>query len=402
MFHKMPINNETTFIKEKTAIPPGAGTPVVVAMSGGVDSSVAAALLHEHGYRVIGITLNLWDYDSSGGNLNYNSGCCSIDTIGDARAVCHKLGVPHYVLNLRDEFNAAVQENFIAEYFIGRTPNPCVRCNTYIKWGALLHRVEDLGAEFLATGHYCQIRFDAGSGRWQLLRAVDHNKDQSYALWGVKQAALARTYFPLGGLRKPETRMLARDLGLKTSEKPESFEICFIPDNDYRRYLRHRAPERVEAMRDGDFVNNDGSVLGQHQGAAFYTVGQRKKLGLAAGKPVFVTNIDAATNTITIGSQDDLLQRTFDANSVNWISEYCPADGRKIFCKIRYRDPGAPATLWHAEESKARVRFDEPQRAITPGQSTVFYDGDVVIGGGVIDSVAASEEELLTSEVTVD
>lgn len=396
----MPLNNETAFIKEKTAIPPGAGTPVVVAMSGGVDSSVAAALLHEHGYRVIGITLNLWDYDSSGGNLNYNSGCCSIDTIGDARAVCHKLGVPHYVLNLRDEFNAAVQENFIAEYFIGRTPNPCVRCNTYIKWGALLQRVEDLGAGFLATGHYCRIRLDADSNRWQLLRAVDQNKDQSYALWGVKQAALARTLFPLGGLRKPETRMLARDLGLKTSEKPESFEICFIPDNDYRRYLRHRAPERVEAMCNGEFVDMEGNALGQHQGAAFYTVGQRKKLGLAAGRPVFVTNIDATTNTITIGSHGDLLQQRFTAASVNWISEFRPPDGRKMTCKIRYRDPGAPATLWNAEESVVRVKFDEPQRAITPGQSAVFYDGDIVIGGGVIDCVVTTQEESLASDMT--
>ncbi len=373
----------------KFQIAPGAGATAVVAMSGGVDSSVAAALLHEHGYRVIGITLNLWDYHASGGNVNFESGCCSIDTMADARAVCHKLGVPHYVSDFREIFDRSVQQNFIAEYFSGRTPNPCVRCNTFIKWGAMLQQAEDLGADFLATGHYGRVFLNDRAGRWELWRAVDQNKDQSYALWGVRQAALARTLFPLGELTKPEVRALARDLGLKTAEKKESQEICFIPDNDYRRYLRERAPEQVEAVGAGEFVDTEGNIMGAHQGISFYTVGQRKGLGLAVGHPIFITQIDAETNTITLGSNEDLLQREFIATSVNWISEHQSTDGRAVTCKIRYRDPGASARLYDAEEHCVRVVFDEPQRAITPGQSAVFYDGERVIGGGVIDHILA-------------
>jgi tRNA-specific 2-thiouridylase len=369
-------------------IAPGAGATVVVAMSGGVDSSVAAALLHEHGYRVIGITLNLWDYHASGGNVNLESGCCSIDTMADARAVCHKLGVPHYVSDFREIFERSVQQNFISEYFSGRTPNPCVRCNSFIKWGAMLQQAKEIGAEFFATGHYGRVCRNERTGRWELWRAVDQNKDQSYALWGVRQEALARTIFPLGAFTKPEVREIARRLGLKTAEKKESQEICFIPDNDYRRYLRERVPAQVEAMGAGEFVDTEGNLLGTHEGIPFYTVGQRKGLGLAVGRPIFITQIDAGTNTITLGSNEDLLQHEFLATSVNWIAEHLPAQGRAVTCKIRYRDPGAQARLYDAEEHRVRVLFDEPQRAITPGQSAVFYAGDRVIGGGVIDRVS--------------
>jgi tRNA-specific 2-thiouridylase len=371
----------------KAKLPPGAGETIVVAMSGGVDSSVAAALLHEHGYRVIGITLNLWDYHASGGNVNLESGCCSIDTMADARAVCHKLGVPHYVSDFREIFDRSVQQNFIDEYFTGRTPNPCVRCNTFIKWGALLQQTQDIGGSFMATGHYARMRFNSTTNRWELRRAVDSQKDQSYALWGVRQEALARTIFPLGELTKPEVREIARSLGLKTAEKKESQEICFIPDNDYRRYLRERAPEALAEIGAGDFVDVEGNHVGTHQGFPFYTIGQRKGLGLALGRPIFISAINPDANTIVVGDDDDLRQSDFLASSVNWGAQYCPPDGTAISCKIRYRDSGAPAILLDAEAHHVRVHFDTPQRAITPGQSAVFYDGEVVVGGGVIERI---------------
>ncbi|MDZ7288892.1 MAG: tRNA 2-thiouridine(34) synthase MnmA [candidate division KSB1 bacterium] len=380
------MNRDSELIKKANLVP-GAGATVVVAMSGGVDSSVAAALLHEYGYRVIGVTLNLWDYHASGGNVNLESGCCSIDTMADARAVCHKLGVPHYVSDFREIFDRSVQQNFIDEYFAGRTPNPCVRCNTYIKWGALLQQAKDIGASFLATGHYARVRFNAATNRWELWRAVDAHKDQSYALWGVRQEALAHTVFPLGELTKPEVREIARGLGLKTAEKKESQEICFIPDNDYRRYLREHAREAVAETVPGDFVDVNGNRIGTHQGFPFYTIGQRKGLGLAVGRPIFVTAIDAETNTIVVGDDAHLRQSDFVVSSVNWGSYYCPPDGTAVSCKIRYRDPGTPAILLQAEPHRARVHFESPQRAITPGQSAVFYDGEVVVGGGVIDRV---------------
>lgn len=376
-----------TKLLNKVGLAPGAGETVVVAMSGGVDSSVAAALLHEQGYRVVGITLNLWDYHASGGNVNLESGCCSIDTMADARAVCHKLGVPHYVSDFREIFERSVQQNFIDEYFTGRTPNPCVRCNTFVKWGALLQQTEDIGASFLATGHYGRTRFNAITKRWELMRAVDEQKDQSYALWGVRQEALARTIFPLGELTKPEVREIARRLDLKTAEKKESQEICFIPDNDYRRYLRERAPETVAEIGAGDFVDVEGNRVGAHQGFPFYTVGQRKGLGLALGRPIFITAIDADTNTIIVGDDENLRHSDFIASSVNWGALHCPSEGTAVSCKIRYRDPGTPAILLEAEPHHVRVHFDSPQRAITPGQSAVFYAGDVVVGGGVIERV---------------
>jgi len=380
----MNLNSE---LLHRANISPGAGETIVVAMSGGVDSSVAAALLHEHGYRVVGITLNLWDYHASGGNVNLESGCCSIDTMADARAVCHRLGVPHYVSDFREIFDRSVQQNFIDEYFTGRTPNPCVRCNTFIKWGALLQQTQDIGGDFMATGHYARTRFNATTNRWELLRAVDSQKDQSYALWGVRQEALARTIFPLGELAKPEVREIARSLGLKTAEKRESQEICFIPDNDYRRYLRERSPEAAAEIGAGEVVDVDGNSIGTHQGFPFYTIGQRKGLGLAVGRPIFIAAINADTNTIVVGDDDDLRHRDFVVSSVNWGSHFCPRNGMAVSCKIRYRDSGASAILSEAEPHRVLVHFDSPQRAITPGQSAVFYDGEVVVGGGVIDKI---------------
>jgi len=359
---------------------------VVVAMSGGVDSSVAAALLHERGYRVIGVTMNLWDYERVGGNINRDSGCCSIDTMDDARAVCHKLGVPHYVVNFREQFEAAVTDNFISEYMEGRTPNPCVRCNTYIKWGVLIQKAEELGADKIATGHYARVTYDDASGRYILKRGKDAKKDQSYALWGIRQFGLARTLFPVGEFIKDEIRQIARRLGLRTAEKPESQEICFIPDNDYTRYLRMKRPEIETQLREGEIVDQSGNRLGSHAGFPFYTIGQRKGLGISAPQPVYVTEIDAGNNRIVVGSNDDLRHAGLIADNVNWIAVEKLEGEMEVQAKIRYNDPGAPSVIRPSENDSVELCFTEPQRAVTPGQSVVLYQGDVVVGGGVIRS----------------
>lgn len=353
-------------------------------MSGGVDSSVAAALLKERGYDVIGVTMNLWDYDRVGGNVNRDSGCCSIDTMNDARCVSNTLGIPHYTVNFREEFEAAVTDNFIAEYAEGRTPNPCVRCNTYIKWGVLLRKAEELGADKIATGHYARTGFDADAGRYTLRRGLDSHKDQSYALWGIRQFGLRHTLFPVGEYSKSEIRQLARNFGLRTAEKKESQEICFIPDNDYARYLKAQRPDLADAS--GEILNQQGDAIGTHKGYPFYTIGQRKGLGLAAPEPVYVTEIEAGTNRITVGSGPDLDRIGLVASQVNWISLVPPETEIQVEAKIRYNSPGASTRLVVTHETSVRLTFDEPQRAITPGQSVVFYQGDLVVGGGVIDS----------------
>jgi len=357
---------------------------VVVAMSGGVDSSVAAALLQERGYDVIGVTMNLWDYDRVGGNINRDSGCCSIDTMDDARCVCSTLGIPHYTVNFREEFEAAVTDNFIKEYVDGRTPNPCVRCNTYIKWGVLLQKAEELGADKIATGHYARAAYNSETGRYTLRRGQDSHKDQSYALWGIRQVGLQRTLFPVGEYSKTEIRQLARNFGLRTAEKKESQEICFIPDNDYGRYLKTQRPELANAS--GEIVNQEGETVGLHKGSPFYTVGQRKGLGLALPEPVYVTEIDAGTNRITVGSQSDLDANGLVASQVNWISVPSARQDLEVEAKIRYNSPGAGARLVAVTEASVRLIFHESQRAITPRQSVVFYQVDLVLGGGVIDS----------------
>jgi tRNA-specific 2-thiouridylase len=361
---------------------------VLVAMSGGVDSSVAAALLCERGYRVIGVTMNLWDYDRVGGNVNRDSGCCSIDTMDDARAVCHTLGVPHYVVNLRDQFEEMVTENFIREYLEGRTPNPCVRCNTYLKWGVLLQKAHELGADRIATGHYARITYDRDRGRYLLRRGVDRDKDQSYALWGIRPEGLRRTLLPVGEFTKAEVRQIARRLGLRTAEKPESQEICFVPDNDYTRFLREKVPTLL-SVEGGEIVDRQGNVVGRHRGFPFYTVGQRRGLGLSLGRPVYVTAIDPEANRVVIGDADDLLAEGLIAEKVNWVSIDGLEAPRPAEVKIRYRDPGSPATLYPEPDGQIRVIFSEPQRAVTPGQSAVFYDDDIVLGGGIIAAAVA-------------
>lgn len=358
---------------------------VVVAMSGGVDSSVAAALLLEQGYDVIGITMNLWDYDRVGGNLNRDSGCCSLDTMDDARCVCSSLGVPHYVVNFREEFEAVVRDDFIAEYLQGRTPNPCVRCNTYIKWGALLSKAEELGATKIATGHYARGHYDSQRERFALRRGLDLNKDQSYALWGIRQLGLEHTLFPVGEFSKPRIRELARKYGLRTAEKKESQEICFIPDNDYTRYLRSQQPE-LEKLSGGEIVDDAGAVIGRHRGFPFYTIGQRKGLGLSTPAPVYVTHIDAGANRVHVGSNRELEHTGLRADKVNWISIPRPDDEISAEIKIRYNSPPVAGRLRAIGDNEVEVRFLAPERAVTPGQSAVFYDGDLVLGGGVIQS----------------
>ncbi len=357
---------------------------VVVAMSGGVDSSVAAALLCERGYRVIGVTMNLWDYDRVGGNVNRDSGCCSIDTMDDARAVCHVLGIPHFVVNFREEFEATVTEHFIREYLEGRTPNPCVRCNTYVKWGALLRKARELGADFIATGHYARITYDDARERYLLRRGVDRDKDQSYALWGIRPAGLRKTLLPVGEFTKTEVRQIASRLGLRTAAKPESQEICFIPDDNYGRFLRAKVPE-LQEVEGGEIVDRHGRIVGRHRGYPFYTVGQRRGLGLSLGRPVYVTAIDPENNRVVVGDGDELLAQGLIATNINWVSIDGIDSPRPAEVKIRYRDPGAAATLYPEPGGRLRVLFSSPQRAVTPGQSAVFYDGDVVLGGGVID-----------------
>ncbi len=359
---------------------------VVVAMSGGVDSSVAAALLVEQGWDVVGITIKTYNYEDVGGNGGNESSCCSLDGINDARRVAETLGVPHYVLDFSEAFGTHVIENFVGEYLSGRTPNPCVVCNRKIKWEELLRKADALGAGFIATGHYAAVRRDGPAGRFFVSRGRDASKDQSYALWGLTQESLARTLFPLASFTKPEVRALAEKFGLATAAKGESFEICFIPDNDFGRFLKERVPGLAEKVGGGEMVM-DGEVMGRHQGYPFYTVGQRRGLGVAVGEPVYVTGIDAVNNRIELGRDPALFHRGLIARDVNMQKQGDEREPLKVTACIRYKDAGGAATATPLEDGRLRVEFDAPRRAITPGQSVVLYQGDDVVGGGVIDEV---------------
>ena len=354
---------------------------VAVAMSGGVDSSVTAAILLERGYSVVGLTMKLWEYDTVGGNLYSESSCCSLEGIHDAARVADQLGIPHYVVDVHEAFEKQVIRNFIEEYRRGRTPNPCVLCNVLTKWDLLRLKGKALGAKYFATGHYARVRFNPATRRYELLRALDKGKDQSYALWALRQEQLADTLLPLGDLTKDATRKLAERLGLRTASKPDSQEICFVPDNDYRRFLRERGePERV-----GEIVDTEGNVLGHHRGYTGFTIGQRRGLGIAVGRPVYVVDIDPVRNRVVVGDREELLSRGLVASGVNWVALPGLEEPVRAWVKIRYRDRGSWATLHPGEEpGTVRVEFDEPQPAVTPGQSAVFYDGDRVLGGGFI------------------
>jgi tRNA-specific 2-thiouridylase len=353
-------------------------------MSGGVDSSVAAALLHDEGYEVIGITMKTWGFMEVGGAPKHESGCCSLDAIFDAKNVATALGFPHYTVDFTKAFEDAVIDNFVDEYLHGRTPNPCVICNRKIKWEELLKKADALDAEFVSTGHYANVEFNPQTMRYCLKNSSDRGKDQTYALWGLTQESLKRTIFPLGVYNKSEVRSLAEKFRLKTASKPDSQEICFVADNNYERFLREKAPEVVNNIGKGDIILN-GKKIGEHRGIPFYTVGQRKGLGIALGKPVYVTKIDYNNNTIEIGEKEDLMQKNLVAEEVNYVSSEGLRPGSTVICKIRYSDKGSLAEVVSAGKDSFELKFNETKSAITPGQSAVIYDEQgYVLAGGII------------------
>lgn len=359
-------------------------------MSGGVDSSVCAALLVEQGYQVIGITIKTFNYDDVGGTIEGDKSCCSLDGINDARLIAAKLGFPHYVLDFSEVFRKEVIDNFIGEYLHGRTPNPCVICNRKIKWEELIRKGKQLGADYVAMGHYAKLRYDNAAERYIISRGADLRKDQSYMLWNVTQESLDHTLFPLAELTKEEVRALAVKYGLRTAAKGESFEICFITDNNYERFLKHTNPDLEQKVAGGSILHQ-GNKVGEHTGYPFYTVGQRKGLGIAHPDPLYVTAIDYHNNSITVGYENELLKTRLTASSLNLIKYHNLFDGKQLTVKIRYKDSDEQALVQQLDgdgkgNGKVSIEFAHPKRAITPGQSVVFYEGDDLVGGAIIDA----------------
>ncbi len=355
---------------------------VLVAMSGGIDSTVAALMMHEQGYEVIGITMKTWDYANVGGSKK-ETGCCSLDSINDARSVAVQAGFHHFIVDIREEFGNYVIDNFVDEYMAGRTPNPCVLCNTHIKWDALLRRADALDCEHIITGHYAKIKTE--NDRHFISRSADALKDQSYVLWGLSQACLARTQFPLSDLKKPEVRQLAFDFGYsEMSKKGESYEICFVPDNDYRAFLRRQVEDLDKKVGGGNYVDKAGKVLGKHQGYPFYTIGQRKGLNIAFGEPMYVTDIRPETNTVVLGREEELVKNSMTVGKINAQKSQIFPTGIELTTKIRYHDSGTLAQLSYFNDDILQVDFMSNVKGVAPGQSAVFYDGDDVVGGGII------------------
>jgi len=352
-------------------------------MSGGVDSSVAAALLAKQGYQVVGLTMKLYDHEGAGIARDSIRGCCSLDAALRAQAVCHTIGIPHYSVDMIDEFEHYVIRDFISEYISGRTPNPCVRCNTYLKWGVLYEKARRLGCDKIATGHYARIR--EGDGEYQLWRAADGNKDQAYALWGIPRERLSDTLLPLGDLAKTEVRRIASEFGLKTAQTPDSQEICFIPAGEYGDFLLKRVPHLAEIRMGGELVeetNQGRRSVGNHDGYPFYTIGQRKGLGGGFPEPRYVLSTDPAANRVVIGSRERLLGSAFRADQINWLIAP-PRQPISVQIQIRYHSPAVTGSI-SPDESGAGIRLHEPVEAITPGQSAAFFDADRLIGGGRI------------------
>lgn len=355
---------------------------VVVAMSGGVDSSVTAALLKEEGYEVIGITMQIWPSNKLAEEAERFGGCCGLSAVEDAKRVVEKLNIPHYVLNFREVFEKKVIADFCSEYKEGRTPNPCIRCNQYIKFGTLLLKAKELDAEYIATGHYARIEYDEKRKRYFLRKGIDPKKDQSYVLYVMTQEQLKHTLMPLGTLTKERVREIARELNLPIASKPESQEICFIPNTDYHGFLRTRIG--TDSLKEGLIMDKRGKVLGKHKGIVFYTIGQRRGLGIAAGKPLYVIAINKDKNILVVGSEKETLRDRLIAGDVNWIAFDKLKKPIGVKAKIRYRHREAEAKVIPHGSNKVEVRFRRPQRAITPGQAVVFYDKDMLIGGGII------------------
>jgi tRNA-specific 2-thiouridylase len=364
---------------------------IAVAMSGGVDSSVVAGLLAREGRQIIGLTMQLWNQrrlpelapvNGSGGGR-----CCSLDDVYDARHVAQHLGIPYYVVNFESAFEQQVIKPFIDEYLAGRTPIPCTLCNNFIKFDQFLEMAEGVGAESIATGHYARLAWNPDSGRWEMRRSADRAKDQTYFLFGLTQAQLARTMFPLGGFEKSQVRELARELGIPTAQKPDSQEICFVPNGDYAQFIdAYFAEQGIAASESrGELVTADGRVVGEHSGVHHFTVGQRRGLGVAAGEPLYVIATEPATKRVVIGPNEALLRATMRVNSVNWISIAAPSAPVRAEVKIRNKHAAASATLTPVSPDAVEVQFDEPQRAVTPGQGAVFYAGELVLGGGWIE-----------------